>query len=171
MAVKTFLSTYLQTCRQALAEACSGRSRISQTGGGRLQLPWWGHQPIIWPNFYQNLHENERIWTRGGTHPWCHPLDGPMLWGSNPRPFVSYTASTALYTTRGHKRMNFIGLITSGWHTWLEKNAYHAKFPSAKKKVNITTKGRLYTFYQTGRTKSYTVAVVVTLNGTSVTLV
>ena len=30
--------------------------------------PWGvgGHQPIIWPIFYQKLHENEEIWPRWG---------------------------------------------------------------------------------------------------------
>ena len=28
-----------------------------------------GHQPIIWPNFTQNLHENERNWTQGACVP------------------------------------------------------------------------------------------------------
>ena len=58
-------------------EGYSGQSRISQTGG--RQLPWWGRQPITWPNFYRKLHENERIWTERGT---CIPLDPPMgyLW-------------------------------------------------------------------------------------------
>ena len=47
--------------------------------GGGSQLPRWGRQPIIWPNFYRKLHENERIWTkRGSACPWRHPLDPPM---------------------------------------------------------------------------------------------
>ena len=36
-----------------------------------------GRYPIIWPNFYEKLHRNERIWTRGAC-PWRHPLDHPM---------------------------------------------------------------------------------------------
>ena len=42
--------------------------------GGGCQLPRWGCQPIIWPNFYLKLHENERIWTQtGGRVPGATP--------------------------------------------------------------------------------------------------
>ena len=33
---------------------------------GGCQLPRFGRQPIIWPNFYRKVHENQRIWTQGG---------------------------------------------------------------------------------------------------------
>ena len=44
------------------------RSKYMYSGGSRIsqkQAPTskWGRQPIIWPNFPQNLHENERDWT------------------------------------------------------------------------------------------------------------
>ena len=47
--------------------ACSGGSRISHRRG--RQPPMWGRQPIIWSKISRKLHENERIWTRGGRIP------------------------------------------------------------------------------------------------------
>ena len=48
-------------CQPSLRVAqISGGSTISQTGA---PTPRWGNQPIIWPFFSQNLHENERNWT------------------------------------------------------------------------------------------------------------
>ena len=41
--------------------------------GGR-QLPRWRRQPIDLAKFLQKLHENERIWTRGGASLACHPV-------------------------------------------------------------------------------------------------
>ena len=48
-------------------------------GGGGANFQGGGYKPIIWPNFYRKLHENERIWTeKGGACPW-RPLDPPTL--------------------------------------------------------------------------------------------
>ena len=42
-------------------------------------FPGRGRQPIIWPFFSRELHENERNWTQdGGRRPW-HPLDPSIL--------------------------------------------------------------------------------------------
>ena len=38
------------------------------------QPPRFGRQPIIWPNFPQKLHKNERIWTERGSVPGFFPL-------------------------------------------------------------------------------------------------
>ena len=64
----------------SLSKSYRQQWRIQDFPDGGAPTPRWGHQPTILPNFYRKLHENERIWTpRGGAHPWCPPLDPPMV--------------------------------------------------------------------------------------------
>ena len=57
----------------------SGGSRISQRGVRQLQR--WGHQPIIFANFLQKLHEIEEIWIKRGERvPGAPPPDPPMIY-------------------------------------------------------------------------------------------
>ena len=46
--------------------------------GGLRQSPRLGCQPIIWPNFSEKLHKNERNWTQRDVS-LAPPLDRPML--------------------------------------------------------------------------------------------
>ena len=63
----TRLSATFTITTTACASSTSGRSRIFQRRGRQPRR--WGYQPIIFANFPQKLHENEKVWAQRRASP------------------------------------------------------------------------------------------------------